>query len=193
MNMVSYIIVMDVALCAYVALEMSAICRWAPWAFRGIAVFHRCERVQGSSFQSVRIDQAVIVDEDLSNVGLRVKDLSSGSYLVQFPPKRHRPPEGDVFFSPVTGTIRVDYSSGTVEFTVRLTIGAFVFLVTGPIGLLLPAISSGRVGEFAFVMVFAIVGFLVMYQVMIKRRIVDFWFLLMSTLGTRSASSPTSQ
>jgi hypothetical protein len=167
-------------------VEQSAIRSWAPWAYHGVVVFRRHEPNALTLLKGTRIDQLVDQDSELKEIGIGVKETSPGLYLARFLPQAHRwwaAQEG--FESPVTGQIRVDYDKGDIEFSARLSCGLAAGLFLGFADMILSFALARHGADLFFAVLFVPLFLVIGYFVTFRRRLVDFWFLLVTKLCER--------
>jgi hypothetical protein len=179
-------IVVLIALALYGTLEAHAIRNWAAWAYRGVVIFRRHEAGILSRLQGKRIDRLVEENFDLKEVGIGVKEVAPGLYLAQFLPEKTKWFPMQQSDTAVTGQIRLDYASGDVEFTARLTVGYAVGILFILMDFAVSIALSREIAGLLFLLLFLPAFLIGVYQMRYKRRLQHFWFLLATNLRKHS-------
>lgn len=178
----SWLIVIAATVGVYYLAEWMAKYRRAHWPYHWIRLFRRHEHVVSCSGAEGVLQKLLSDDPDVRAVGLTVKRIAQGTYMLSIPLLPHMRWHSEGTASLVTGHLYVDKPRSTVVFTVGLAPGHSVATLLWPLALALMAISARKPGSAFFFLILCYALGWGAFRLSIKPRLEDFWFLVTSEL-----------
>jgi hypothetical protein len=161
--------------------------RWCiRWPFFGVTILSWSEPLEASSAKEGRLDEILANDSELYATGVRYKSNAADEAILEVPPRAWASTEIPASDMELVGLLRLDRQSHTLHLTVKLPVFLSLFMAMGVILMVgLPALS-GAIGTAIFSLLMVAAFFLVIYKLMFKRSLADFWFLITTKLASQA-------